>query len=358
MALVVSALSLGTGSGLRARYLSEALARQGWASRLAAPAGPPQPYSSEILTGIPACLGAALPAVDLAVGVKPYPDVWLALALARWRGALTVVDVDDADGGYRGGWASVLTGWIQAPAFSIAQFASTHHPLLREALVQRLGAARVLDLPQGVDTACFDRARYRPKVKAWRRQQGLLDGPLLGFAAHLNVACQLDVLLGAVGPWLKRRPAATLVVAGGGPDLERFRALAAGFGRQVLFLGALSPEGVAQALSACDVGLSAYGDNPGNQHRVPMKVAEYLALGLPVVTTLIPGLKPLKPYVHAAEADPESFGRALNQALRPGARGRAERGQAYVWRRLAWDRVALDLLDQLRARGVLTKAQP
>jgi glycosyltransferase involved in cell wall biosynthesis len=348
-ALTLSALSLGTGSGLRAKYLSEALARAGWSSRLAAPPGPPRMLSSEFMWSAPRFMIQALPAVDLAVGIKPYPNVWLALALARLRGAITVVDVDDADGGYRGGLAGVLTRWLQAPAFAIAHYVSTHHPLLKKNLTARVGAQRVLDLAQGVDTRCFDPQRYRRKAQAWRQKEGLHHGPLLGFAAHLNVACQLDVLLEAVGPWLKRHPKAVLLVAGGGPDLDRFQAMALPWGPQVRFLGSLSPAGIAEALCACDVGLSAYSDNPGNQTRVPMKVAEYLALGLPVVTHFIPGLQNLKAYVHLSGPQPASFGAALDQALKPAARLRAKRGQAYVRKTLAWDRVARNFVRQVQA---------
>jgi glycosyltransferase involved in cell wall biosynthesis len=355
--LVISALSLGTGSGLRAKYLHAALGRLGVQGSLAAPAGGPRALSSEFLLSIPRCVAAAWAPVDFAVGVKPYPNVWLALALARLRGAVTVVDVDDADGGYRGGILGLLTRLLQWPAFKIAHYASTHHPLLRQGLIDRVGEDRVLDLQQGVDLAIFDPQQYRRFVKSWRKEHGLLDGPLLGFAAHLNVACQLDVLLGALGPWLKRHPAAVLLIAGGGPDQARFQQLAAPLGDQVRFLGPLKPSAIAQALCACDVGLSAYGPSPGNQFRVPMKVAEYLALGLPVVTNMIPGLKPLKPYIQNAEIDPVSFARALNRALTAPARIKARKGQAYVWRRLSWDRVAQDLLTQLPQGSLLESSR-
>jgi hypothetical protein len=118
--LVISALSLGTGSGLRAKYLHDALLRLDVQSHLAAPTGGPRPYSSEFFLSIPRCLAAAWQPVDFAVGVKPYPNVWLALLLARLRGAVTVVDVDDADSGYRGGLLGFLTKLIQWPAFQIA----------------------------------------------------------------------------------------------------------------------------------------------------------------------------------------------------------------------------------------------
>ncbi len=85
-ALVLSALALGTGSGLRARYLADALSRLGWETEFAAPGGAPLPYSGEILAGAPAWRWSSWGRFDLAVGVKAYPNVWLGLALARAQG--------------------------------------------------------------------------------------------------------------------------------------------------------------------------------------------------------------------------------------------------------------------------------
>ncbi|HXC65071.1 MAG TPA: hypothetical protein VNZ67_11985, partial [bacterium] len=155
-ALVLSALAAGTGSCLRARYLAEALSRLGWDIELAVPTGAPLPYSAEILVGAPRAALRSMGRFDLAVGVKPYPNVWMGLALARLRGALTVVDVDDADGAYRGGLLAGLTHALQAPAFGLAQLTSTHHPGLRRGLAARCGEGRVLDLAQGVDLGLFD----------------------------------------------------------------------------------------------------------------------------------------------------------------------------------------------------------
>jgi len=346
-ALVLSALSQGTGSGLRARYLAEALARLGWDARLVSPRGVPMPYSGEVLAAAPRLAWQALGRYDLAVGVKPYPDVWLALGLARLGGALAVVDVDDADGAYRGGFLAGLTRTLQAPAFRVAQLVSTHHPLLRQELERKHGAGRVLDLPQGVDLGLFDGRARRGGAAAWRRKAGLSRKTLLGFTAHLNVACQLECLLQAAGPWLRRHGDAVLIVAGGGPLLEHFRAMAGPLGPSVRFEGPQTPLQAATVLAACDVSVSVYGPAMGNRYRVPMKVAESLALGKPVVTNLVPGLAPLAPYLERSEPDPVSFGRALDRAL---ARGlpKARLGRAYVRRHLDWSRLAAGLLAQAR----------
>jgi hypothetical protein len=210
------------------------------------------------------------------------------------------------------------------------------------------GSERVLDLAQGVDLGIFDAGPRRREGLAWRRAQGLSRGPLLGFSAHLNVACQLDVLLAALGAWLGRHPGAVLVVAGGGPDQAAFEARARPWGRQVRFLGPVSPLHAARVLAASDVSVSAYGPAMGNRYRVPMKVAESLALARPVVSHLVPGLMPLKPYLFVSGPDPASYGRALDRALAQGS-ARAQRGQAHVRRHLDWTQVASGFLAAVRA---------
>jgi len=69
---------------------------------LVAPAGKPWPFSAEFVVSAPKLAWRGLGGAELAVAVKPYPNAWLGLLFARMRGAVTVIDVDDADGGYRG----------------------------------------------------------------------------------------------------------------------------------------------------------------------------------------------------------------------------------------------------------------
>jgi len=353
-ALVLSALSLGSGSGLRALYLARALRRLGWDALLVHPRGGPLPYNGEIFTALPRHVAAACGRFDLAVGVKPYPDAWAGLALARLLGATCVVDVDDDDGGYRGGLIGGLGGLIQAPAYALAHCASTHHPLLKERLVDRLGPGRVVDLAQGVDLDVFNAAALRAGRKAWRRNLGWSDSTVLAFTAHLNIACQLDLLLDVLGPWLRAHPKAVLAVAGSGPMEGRFRRLASPLGGSVRFLGAVTPEGAAQCLAGSDCLVSAYGPSQGNRFRVPMKVAESLAMGLPVVSNLVPGLEELKAFMHVSPLEPAAYGKALDGALRHG-RARAERGRTWVRRRLDWTLVAGRFLGQVRKRRTLPK---
>ncbi len=116
------------------------------------------------------------------------------------------MDVDDADGAYRGGFLAGLTHAIQAPAFRLAHLASTHHPLLRQELAQRHGAGQGAGPSRRAwiwgSLTRPPAARPRPGLAPPRN--GLSGRVLLGFTAHLNVACQLELLFEALWPWLRR----------------------------------------------------------------------------------------------------------------------------------------------------------
>ncbi|MGH7442725.1 MAG: glycosyltransferase family 4 protein, partial [bacterium] len=273
------------------------------------------------------------------------------LALARLRGALTVVDCDDFDGADRGPLLALAVRALQGPAFHLAHMACTHHPDLKRVLESRLGLNRVVDLAQGADLDLFKGA-HNPRAAA-RRRWGLERGrPCLAFTAHLNIACRLPMLISLLGPWLRNHPKAVLLVAGSGPWGDRFKALAAPLGAQVRFLGQLSPADCADVLAASDCLVTAYGTGQSDRHRVPMKVGEALSLGVPVVTTPLAGLRHLARFVEQAQPNPKAFGEALDRALRSG-KARAGRGRTWVRRELDWTRVAARFLDQLRHGHVL-----
>ena len=73
------------------------------------------------------------------------------------------------------------------------------------------------------------------------------------------------------------------VVCGDGERSAEWRRLASG-GTNVHFTGWLAREPLEQVLAASDVGLAAYED--GAPQSIPNKVIEYLAAGLPVVSSL------------------------------------------------------------------------
>jgi len=329
-ALIFSSLGYDSGCALRARYLCDALKRKGWRAELILPPFRNLPFACESFLSLPKFAWEALShPVDLAVGIKPYPNVWTALWIAKLRGAQSVVDVDDLDSSWRGGLLGKLSALIQAPAFYLLNLFSTHHPAIRESLADR---GRTLDLGQGVDSSIF----FPRRVKAERR---------LFYTAHLNVASQLDILMRWVSPWLERHSDWRLLIAGGGPRLSEYRRRFAS--PQVEFSGILSPEAVAIQMARAKICLSAYDASPGNDFRVPMKIHEYLAMAKPVLSNGISGLQSLKKFLYLCEPGEAAFSKMLQRLSEGRGDGREKRGAAWMKKNLSWDKVADRFLSEL-----------
>ncbi len=352
-ALVLSSLGRNTGCALRARYLAGALEALGWRVAAPAPPFPSLPGALEVFLSLPSYLLACLrEKPDLAVAIKPYPNAWIPLWILRLLGRTAVADVDDLDGGYRGGLLGLLGRASQAPAFRLLDRFSTHHPELRRWLEEKQGVKpeRVVWLGQGVDTDLF-RPEAVPVEEAGACRLAAGGRRVLLFSAHLNVACEFPLLLEWAAPLLKERADVVLVVAGGGPRLDEFKALAASAGLEgrCLFTGALKPEGVRAWMALASACLAVYGPGEANRYRVPMKVGEYLAMGRPVVCNPIGGLAGLEPYLYTCGAEAGDFRRALGALLEGGGDGREERGREYARASLDWRRVAERFLKELGA---------
>lgn len=264
---------------LRARALVDGLRRSGWMVVTSRGRGKRSTAWEIAATVVPNCWLALRTDAHLAIGCKPHPNVTLPLAICRARGIPTWLDVDDLDHAYRPGWAGRLVGWLQRPHPRRADVVTYHHPRLRAHLIDHLGCDPDLVEPveQGVDAARFERDRL-PLAN--------FDGrPRAVYAAHLNLACDLDVVLAAWGDVVRRRPRAVLTVVGGGARLGEFRRTVRelGLDGSVELVGHVRPGEVPAYLAGADVAVTWSTERPVNQHRCSLKLREYLASGVPVV---------------------------------------------------------------------------
>jgi len=133
----------------------------------------------------------------------------------------------------------------------------------RDALIAD-GARNAITIPIGVDVTAF-RVPHVPHEKL-----------TLVYAGSLGEHYDLHTLFEAV-----RGMDADLVVAGRGPAEERLRAIAP---PNVRFLGALPPEELPRIYAAADIGVAPY--SASSTVAMPLKVFDYLAAGLRVVTSL------------------------------------------------------------------------
>jgi glycosyltransferase involved in cell wall biosynthesis len=276
-----------------------------------------------------------------------------ALRVARESGARLVLDWADwwGRGGTieeRSGWAvrtffGPVETWFEEAFRTRADWTTVISQALAERAI-RLGVPRerVLRFSHGCDVAGF---RPHPRGAA-RRELGLdAETPL---AAHLGVLLPSDaaLLFETVRLLRERMPATRLVLLGGTrvdvpADLVETGA--------VLRTGFIPYEALQLWLSAVDVGVLALRDTLANRARWPSKVNDYLAAGLPIVTSRVGDVAAVVAANGAGwtcAATAGDLAGALEVALtepverqRAGVRARALAEGALSWRSIA-DRVA------------------
>jgi len=182
-------------------------------------------------------------------------------------------------------------------------------------------------LPQGVNDEHFATPQPEPADLA------AIPRPRIGFAGGVSACCDF----GMIRRIAQTYPSASVVLVGpvtaplDGMDLPNIHVLGP------------RPYGVLPAyVQAFDVGLIPYVLNDWTMAVDPLKLLEYLAAGLPVVTTAIPEVLKYGDAVHVAE-DLEGFVRLVGAALGEDRAASRERGRA-VARRNAWTARADQLL--------------
>jgi len=163
------------------------------------------------------------------------------------------------------------------------------------------GGGTVTAFPNGCDVTRFESTPQSPV-----RLELPAGKPVAGFVGQLNQRTDLDLLEAVVD-----RGASLLLVGPISPDLEPQRVLRLLARDGVKAVGAQPFEDLPSWLGAMDVGLVPYRNDEFNRWSFPLKTLEYLAAGLPVVSTALPASRWLNsPDVTMAD-EVDAFARAV-----------------------------------------------
>ncbi|HVA49102.1 MAG TPA: glycosyltransferase [Pirellulales bacterium] len=193
-------------------------------------------------------------------------------------------------------------------------------------------------VPNGVETCEF--AVTRRTMPDWRKR---IRGPVVGFYGTIGDWLDFDLL----AELARRRPDWSFVFAGpqASRDFGRLQRLA-----NVHHLGVIPYDALPEQAAWFDVGLVPFRLNALTRYVHPIKALEYLALGLPIVSSALPDLAELANVVRFA-ATADEWLAAIAEALTAEARST----QAVTVRRQAaaahdWDSRAAIIVGRLMER--------
>ncbi|MFA5188355.1 MAG: glycosyltransferase [Patescibacteria group bacterium] len=163
--------------------------------------------------------------------------------------------------------------------------------------------ANVSWLPNGVDLEYFQSvSEVSPKLINIPKQ-------IIGFLGILQDRIDTEILLNLA----KNNQDKSIVLAG--PVWPNFPKDKFEEYKNIHFLGPIKYEDIPALYNGFDVGIIPYKINDFIKSTDPMKFYEYLAAGLPIVSTYIPGIERFGNLIKVAKS-PEEFNNFVNQALK------------------------------------------
>lgn len=278
--------------------------------------------------------------VDLAerLGV---PSVVFAPATQVWEASRWGVS--------RPGWGPLVERFGEHPTLRRATVVACGSDEVAEQAV-RMGASpeALLVTPTGVDLPEVDRTAGR----SVRSKLGLGDGFVLGWMGSFRPFHAVHRLVEAVAG----QPGVTLLLVGDGPERASVQARAEELGVEAVFTGTVPHSAVADHLAAMDAAAVVAPDD-GSFHYSPLKLAEYLVAGLPVVAPDVPSISSRVVSGTHLLLVPPTDRTALRDAVLllrddPGLRRAVgEAGRAEAQARWSWDDQVRRILDHLSATG-------
>lgn len=228
--------------------------------------------------------------------------------------------------------ADLARRWEDQMVAGADEVLACSRPLV-ELLAER--GVRAHYLPHGVDAEAFASAPADRRVRA-------LPAPVVGYAGGINFRLDPELLqasLEAVGGGSLVLIGGTWRSARGDADPRIDRLLA---DPRVHATGHLAGADLAAAIAALDVGLVPYRTTPFNRRSFPLKVMQYLAAGVAVVSTPN-GATDEHPEAVVVADDPGGFGEAVRRVVRED-HDAARRARRHLARRRPWAAVARELL--------------
>jgi glycosyltransferase involved in cell wall biosynthesis len=271
-----------------------------------------------------------------AVWVNAPPDLLVfAALLARVRGVPVILDVHDISSDLYaakfGGGASIVGAFVRVAewlAWRAASAIVTVHAPYRARIAGRVPGKPIIDILNVPDSESWYEIGSKRTAAGARGGSIATAGNELRLGHHGTIAARfgVDLAVRAVAALRRDGVPVRLELLGDGDHAADVQGLIGELGmRDHIHFDrrTFSPDEVADFCARIDVGVAPYRDSPFIDQILPVKVLEYLALGVPVVAT---GTSVLRRYVpsdavrYVTPASEATVAEAVRELLDPARR--------------------------------------
>jgi glycosyltransferase involved in cell wall biosynthesis len=233
---------------------------------------------------------------------------------------------------------TALSRWAERQAIQSSSYLYAVSDPIKAAIDRYTGESKTIVIPNGVDTAFFDPAAC--DREGMRQSLGVGDKLVLGYVGSYKVWHGLDRAVATLELLVRKNPSYHLLLVGGGPGLQQIAALVAEKGLQesVTQIQAVPHDDIPKYMATFDLALMTYPEIE-NFYFSPLKMFEYMAMQLPVVSTRIGQIGDIltdgRTGILVRPADPERFADAVENAV-PARRQIGRRARELMVIRYSW----------------------
>ena len=135
-----------------------------------------------------------------------------------------------------------------------------------------------------------DLERFNPNISGERvKKRYRLTKPTVLYLGQLHGAQYAELFIKAVEILTEKEIEADYMIVGGGARCSELRDVVdnLGLNRDIVFTGAVKHEEVPEYIAASDIAVACFEDNDITRCKSPLKIAEYLASGKPIVASKV-----------------------------------------------------------------------
>lgn len=236
-------------------------------------------------------LRGSRPAFDLVHFQKCFSTMALpALYLAYDLGCPIHYDWDDNEAGLAEIWIRFAPARWEVKLYErllprVVDTVTTASEELRQKSISRgMAPEDIFPAPVGANLEQFHPDHDGRPV---RERLGLGDTPVVLYMGQLGGAAYAHQLLDAAAYVLRQVPETRFLIVGGGRTLKplEIQTSILGIQNRVIFTGYVPQDEVPDYVAAADVAVATFEDNDITRCKSPLKIAEYLAAGKPIVAS-------------------------------------------------------------------------